>query len=129
MTDVIQQGVTRQADALLHNSGGRQVFLRMPGMAASGDDAEQLGLATPTFQDISLGVVVVHRSNGATKLSVSASAVLAIVHTFAYDSADVLFEAAAGVLIDGVVYELAKSLRLESCGQPYCFELTMTTPK
>ena len=44
----------RTADVLLRGIGGRSVMLRMPALASAGDVAEQLGLATPEFQDVEL---------------------------------------------------------------------------
>ena len=89
----------------------------MPGLAASGDDAEQLGLATPAFRELSLGPVTFRKAGKDNKLLVSASAVLALVQTLAFDSADVLFEAAAGVVVGEVLYTIAGSVAAEAEGR------------
>jgi hypothetical protein len=128
MSEFLREGTMRLADVLLNTAGGRDVILRLPGLAASGDDAEQLGLATPGFQDMVLGPVVFHRAASTTKLLVAASAVLAQVKTLSYDSAEVLFRTAVGVVIDGVFYEIAESHAAQANGVPYCYWLTLQAP-
>src|ERR1700722_6147660 len=51
----------RAADTLLRGVGGRRVLLRVPAPAIAGDDGEQLGVATPEFQDAPLWPVVLRR--------------------------------------------------------------------
>ena len=121
-------GTIRLADAMLRAAGGRPVLLRMAAPAASGDDAEQLGLATPVFQDVELAPAAFHKANSVTKLVVSASAVSAVVGSLAYDSAEVLFERAVGVVIDDVLYEVAGSVAEQSMGEAYCYILTLKAP-
>jgi hypothetical protein len=128
MTDLLQEGAMRRADTLLRTSGGRLVYLRMPGLAASGDDAEQLGLATPAFQDVPLRPVAFHKANNTNKLLISANAVLAIVQSLAYSSADVLFETAVGLVVDDVLYAITDSKASQVMGQPYCYWLTLQSP-
>jgi hypothetical protein len=118
----------RTADILLRNNGGRAVLLRMPAPAVPNNDAEQLGLATPLFQDVVLAPVVFHKANSVKKLLVSASVVEAIAGTLAFDSADVLFETAAGVVIDDVLYTITDSFCSQSMGRPYCWWLTLERP-
>jgi hypothetical protein len=117
---------TRAADVLLRAMGGRRVLLRMPAPAVPADPTEQLGLATPQFQDLPLAPCVSRKaratvtlgatvtagapskfslggsggSNGSIKseLLVSASAVERIVGSLAYASASVLFANAVGIL-------------------------------
>jgi hypothetical protein len=128
MGALLHEGASRRADTLLQTSGGRMVYLRMPGLAASGDDSEQLGLATATFQDLPLRPVAFHKADDTNKLLVSANAVMAIVQSLTYDSADVLFKAAVGVLIDDVVYEITDSNASQAMGRPYCYWLTLQRP-
>jgi hypothetical protein len=128
MADLMQEGAMRRAETLLKTSGGRMVYLRMAGLAASGDDSEQLGLATPTFQDMPLRPVAFHKANNTNKLLVSANAVLAIVQSLAYDSVDVLFETAVGLLIDNVLYAITDSKASQVAGRPYCYWLTLQPP-
>ncbi len=128
MAERLREGTLRQAEVLLRMAGGRSVILRLPGPAASGDDSEQLGLATPGFQDIDLEPAVFHRAADATKLLVSASAVLAQVKTLAYDSAEVLFNAAVGIVIEGVLHQITASRADQANGTPYCYWLTLQAP-
>jgi hypothetical protein len=111
---------TRAADVLLRAMGGRSVMLRMPAPAVPADPTEQLGLATPQFQDIPLAPCVYRKAratitaateagapsklrlggNGGiqSELLVSAFAVERIVGSLAYASASVLFANAVGIL-------------------------------
>ena len=121
----------RLADALLRGVGGRTVLLRMPAPAVQGDDGEQLGLAVPQFQDTALGPVVFRRvrvSSEAGELLVSASAVAKIVGSLEYQSADVLFAQAAGVLIDGVLLQIDAMASAEAFGESYLYRLTLRAP-
>jgi hypothetical protein len=93
-----------------------------------GDDAEQLGLATPQFNDVVLAPCVFHKADSVKTLLVAATAVDAIVGSLAFDSPDVLFETAIGVVIDGVVYEITDSIASQSMGQAYCYRLTLQRP-
>jgi hypothetical protein len=130
MADLLHsgEGVIRLADVVLRAVGGRGVLLRLAVPAASGDDAEQLGLASPEFQDVELGPAAFHKANSVTKLMVSSSAVRAVVGSLAYDSAEVLFETAVGVVIDGVLYEISDTVGAEAMGQAYCYWLTLRAP-
>ena len=118
----------RAAEALLRTSGGHNVFLRLPAPAVAGDVTEELGLVTPQFQDVELAPAAFHSANSVAKLLVSASAVSAVVGSLAYDSAEVLFETAVGVVIDGVLYEIAGSVASQAMGEAYCYWLTLVPP-
>jgi hypothetical protein len=129
MADVLQEGRARFAEVLLRTNGGRTVLLRMPAPASSGDDAEQLGLATPDFQDVELGPAVFHKANSVAKLLVSACAVDALLGSLDFDAPDVLFETAVGVVIDGVLYEIANSFASQAMGEAYCYWLVLQKPE
>jgi hypothetical protein len=130
MEDLLQSGdgVMRCADAVMRAAGGRTVSLRIAAPAVPGNDAEQLGLATPGFQDVVLGPANFRKANSVTKLVVSASAVSVAVGTLGYNSAEVLFETAVGVLVDDVLYEITNSVASQAMGQPYCYCLTLVPP-
>jgi hypothetical protein len=130
MGDLLQSsdGVIRGVDALMRAVGGRTVLLRVAAPAVSGNDAEQLGLATPEFQDIVLGPATFSKANSVAKLMVSGSAVDAALGSLGYDSATVLFETAVGVQIDDVLYEITNSVAMQAMGQPYCYCLTLKPP-
>jgi len=130
MEDLLQSGdgVVRSADAVLRAVGGRKVWLRIASPAVAGNDAEQLGLATPEFQDIALGPATFHKANSVTKLVISASAIYAAVGSLGYDSADILFETAVGVLVCEVPYKITASVASQAMGVPYCYCLTLKPP-
>ena len=130
MEDLLQSvdGVLRGADAVMRAAGGRTVLLRIAVPAVPGNDAEQLGLATPQFQDVELGPATFQKANSVAKLLVSASAVHAMVGSLGYNSANVLFETAVGVLIDDLLYEITNSVASQSMGKPYCYCLTLKPP-
>jgi hypothetical protein len=130
MADLMQQGdgVRRAAEALLRSNGGRTVLLRLAAPASVGDDAEQLGLATPQFNDVPLGPAVFHKANSVKKLLVSANAVEQICGTLGFDAVDVLFETAIGVVIDGVLYEITDNISSQADGRAFCYWLTLVRP-
>jgi hypothetical protein len=130
MADLLLEGdaVLRAADAVLRANGGRSVLLRYPAPAAAGSAVEELGLATPQFQDMEMGPAVFRKAESTVTLLVAASAVTAMVSSLAFDSADVLFEVAVGVVVDGVVYVIEKSVASQAMGEPYCYCLTLRTP-
>jgi hypothetical protein len=122
------EAVVRSADTLLRANGGRAVWLRMPVPAVAGNDAEQLGLATPQFQDAELSPVLFRKAESATTLLVSASAVKAVVGSLKFNSAEILFETAAGVVIDEVLYAIVSSVASVWDGEPYSYCLTLRAP-
>ena len=121
-------GAIRLADAVMRSGGGRMVLLRLAAPAVPNNDAEQLGLATPEFQDVALGPVAFHKANSVSKLLVSASAVHAVVGSLGFDSADLLFETAVGLLIDDLLYKITNSYSSQAMGVPYCYWLTLEPP-
>jgi hypothetical protein len=108
----------------------------MPAPAIAGDVTEQLGIATPQFQDIALWPVAFRKARalattkGAARweLVVSATAVANIVTSLAYASASVLFENAAGVLIDEELLEIFSATEEQVFGQPYAYRLAVLAP-
>ena len=123
------------ADALLRTLGGRTVLLRMPAAATEGDLGEQVGLATPQFEDVAVGPAAFRRvlvgtgaktAAGTSELLVSASAVEKIVGSLAYDSAAVLFQQAAGVLVDGALLRIESVTSAEAFGEVYLYRLGLT---
>jgi hypothetical protein len=123
----------RAADVLLRCGGGRQVFLRLPAPASSGDTTEQLGLGVPVFQDVALEPVVFRKARATfaegkaamSELLVSATAVSAVV---GYSAANVLFATAFGVLIDDVLMEIESASESELGGTTYVYRLLLRAP-
>ena len=125
---MVGEAAVRAADVLLRASGGRSVLLRVPAPAVAGAQGEELGLATPEFQDVVLGPVVFRKALDATRLMVSASVVEALVGSLAFDSAAVLFETAVGVVVDGVVFVIETCVASQAVGEVYCYCLTLRGP-
>jgi hypothetical protein len=122
----------RAADGLLR-SAGRAVVLRMPFTATAGDTTEQLGLAVPEFQDVTLWPVVYRKAratvaaDGVAKmeLMVSATAVERVVGSLGYSAASVLFAQAFGVVVDGVLMEVVSVTASEVGATPYLYRLVL----
>lgn len=104
------------------------MLLRMPAPAVAGNAGEQLGLATPLFQDVPLAPVVLRDAESTKTLLVSGSAVKAIVGTLQFNSADVLFETAFGVVMDGVLYTILSNTAATSDGATYVYSLELRAP-
>ena len=130
MADLLtnREGAERAADALLRTNGGRAVLLRLPVAATAGDAAEELGLATPEFQDAEIAPAVFRKLGSSATLLVSANAVEALVGSLAFDSADVLFAGAAGVVIDGVIYGIEQVVAEQAFGAVVQYALTLRAP-
>jgi hypothetical protein len=130
MSELLQSsdGAIRLADAVMRSAGGRMVLLRLAAPAVPNADAEQLGLATPEYQDVALGPATFHKANSVTKLLVSASAVHEVVGSLGFDSADVLFETAVGLFVDDLLYKITNSYSSQAMGMPYCYWLTLEPP-
>jgi len=120
--------MVRAADILLRGSGGRSVLLRMPAPAVAGAQGEELGLATPGFLDTVLSPAVFRKAESTATLLVSASAVQGIVGSLEFASADVLFETAAGVVVDGMVFVIEKCLASPAAGEVSYYCLTLRAP-
>ena len=122
------EAAVRTAEALLRGDGGRSVLLRMPGPAAAGSAAEELGLATPVFEDLVLWPAVFRKAETTAKLLVAAGVVEALVGSLQFDSAAVLFETAAGVVVDGVMYGVEGFVASKSEGVAYCYCVELKAP-
>jgi hypothetical protein len=128
----------RAADVLLRALGGRSVRLRMPAPAVPADPTEQLGLATPEFQDLALAPVVCRKARATVStdqaarwdLLVSATAVEKLVGSLAYASASVLFANACGVLTgEGAeLLEIVSATQEPLLGRPYVYRLLVRAP-
>ncbi|HZL26812.1 MAG TPA: hypothetical protein VFC39_09800 [Acidobacteriaceae bacterium] len=125
MADLLRDGeaAVRVAETLLRGTGGRAVLLRLPTAAAGGDEAEQMGLAVPGFNDVELAPCVFRKVGSRSVLLASAAAVQKIVGSLAFDSAAVLFKVAAGVVVDGIVLEIESMAPVESFGVAVCYRV------
>jgi hypothetical protein len=118
----------RAADTLLRANGGRAVLLRLPAPAVANNDGEQLGLATPQFQDVELAPTAFRKAETTSTLLISGSAVKAVVGSLQFNSAEVLFETAAGIVVDGVLYTILSSVATTSDGATYVYSLELRAP-
>ena len=129
MSDV--GAATRAADALLRMAGGRVVQVRIPAPGVPGDAGEQMGLATPGFQDMDLGPVVFRKARATVKaggvaryeLMVSALAIGELVGSLGYGSVGVLFAVIAGVLVDDALLYVESLTESQVGGEVYCYRL------
>jgi hypothetical protein len=136
--DAMSQSIcaTRAADVLLRAMGGRCVKLRTPAPAVPADVTEQLGIATPLFQDLSLGPVVFRKARATVteakpakwEMLISATAVQKAVGSLDYSSAGVLFELAFGVLVDDELLEIISATEEQVFGHPYAYRLILRAP-
>ena len=118
----------RSADALLRANGGRAVLLRLPAPAVANNDGEQLGLVTPQFQDVELAPAALRSTGKTSTLLISGSAVKAVVGSLQFNSAEVLFETAAGVVVDGVLYTILSNTATTADGATYLYSLGLLAP-
>ena len=125
--------MVRAADVLLRANGGRSVLLRMPAPAIAGAQGEELGLATPEFQDAELAPVVFRKSRVSMQdgqlpkyeLLISADAVAAQVTQFKLSSAQALFSMAIGVGVAGKLFLIEAVSTSESQGATYLYRLLL----
>jgi hypothetical protein len=106
--------------------------------AVPADPTEQLGLATPEFQDLALAPVVCRKARATVStdqaarwdLLVSATAVEKLVGSLAYASASVLFANACGVLTgEGAeLLEILSATQEPLLGRPYVYRLLVRAP-
>jgi hypothetical protein len=129
MADLLcSDAAVRAADSLLRANGGRAVLLRLPAPAVANNDGEQLGLATPLFQDVQLAPAAFRQSAKTSTLLLSGSAVKAVVGSLQFNSVEVLFETAAGVVVDGVLYTIISSTAATADGATYVYSLELLAP-
>jgi hypothetical protein len=129
MADLLcSDAAVRTADTLLRANGGRAVLLRLPAPAAANNDGEQLGLATPQFQDVELAPCAFRKVASTSTLLVSGSAVQSVVGSLQFNSAELLFETAAGVVVDGVLYTILSSTAATADGKTYVYSLELRAP-
>ena len=124
MSAFANDAAARATDALLH-ANGVSVSLRIPVPATAGDDAEQLGLASPQFQDVALGRGIFRRMENARVLLLSASAVDRACEASGAAAAEAMFGGAAGVLVGDELHSIAGWAALHCDGSVYGYALTV----
>ncbi len=129
----------RMVDTLLRKVAGQTVLLRMPLPAVPNDLGEQLGLATPLFQDAEIGPVAFRRVRATTgtaqtsrattyELLISPAAITRLMGTLSLDSAELLFAQAAGIVVDDTTYEIVWAASAEAFGSVYLYRLGLRAP-
>ena len=125
----LEVNAVRLVETALANHGGMTVLLRLPGMASSGTDAEQLGLVgSAVFQDVPLGPAVWRKVGQDKALLLGETAVAGLVGSWGYVSAKELFESAAGVVVEGVMYTILASAAIVVGDGPCGYRLTVAAP-
>jgi hypothetical protein len=117
--------------------GGMTVILRLPVPAPAGGDSEQLGQATPSYEDIPLSPAVFRRlrpgmrEGGVNRYEVllSACAVKTQLGLLQLASTSQLFAMAAGLLVDGELMPIEAAAEAEAFGQPYLYRLIVRGPQ
>ncbi len=128
MDGALKFNAVRLVDTALRNHCGFAALLRLPGVAVGGSDAEQLGLSSPQFQDVLMGPGVWRKSGVDTALLVGASSVAELVGSTGFVSAESMFEAAAGVVVEDVLYTITDSQPIVSGGIPCGYRLSVALP-
>jgi hypothetical protein len=118
------EAARRALDTLLRNARSRTVMLRIPAPAIAGDNTEQLGLATPRFQDVELTPAVFRTASGKLakdgtrqrELLLSATTVEALTGSGSFAAANALFATAFGILVDDTLLAIASVEEIEAGG-------------
>ena len=133
MADVRMAGdaALRAAESLLRCAGGQAVFLRVPTAAGAGVD-EQLGLATPEFQDEELSPVVFRKARPQLagdvprwELLISAVSVNGLIGLTGMVDASALFAGAFGVVVGEDLMEIESMSTSEMDGAPYIYRVVL----
>jgi len=130
-------GAMRMADALLESLGGTSVALRYPVTAQAGQDAEQLGLAAPAFEDVALAPAAFRRlhaqietdGTAVYELLVSASAVNTQMALLGLSSVADLFAAGLGIVVRGTLLAVLGVTSSEAFGQAYLYRIRLKGPQ
>lgn len=125
-------GAQRAANTLLRATGGQALQLRVPTPAVAGDVTEQLGLATPGFEDLELAPAVFRKSRAQMaddkaagyEVLVSATCVEALAGGTG-QSVDVLFAQAFGVVAGDDVLAIEAVTASEVGGTAYLYRLLL----
>lgn len=125
----------RAAESLLRSTGGRAVYLRVPVPASASSVNEELGLATPEFQDAELSPVVFRKARpqaqktGARwELMVSAICVERLVGDTRVSDAGELFASAFGVLVSETLMQIESVTSSDMEGSPYVYRILLRLP-
>ena len=122
-------GAIRCADAVAARGWRTHGAAAAAGPAVRGDDAEQLGLATPEFQDVALGPATFRKAKQRRRSCWCRRVrCMRLWVRWGMTRRMCLFETAVGVLIDDVLYKITNSFCSQAMGMPYCYWLTLEPP-
>jgi hypothetical protein len=127
------EAARRALDTLLRNARPRTVMLRIPAPAIAGDNAEQLGLAVPQFQDVELAPAVfrtasakaVKDGSAQRELLLSATTVEALTGSGNFASANTLFATAFGIVVDDTLLTILSAEEIEAGGSICGYRLSL----
>jgi hypothetical protein len=77
---------------------------------------------------VQLAPAAFRQSAKTSTLLLSGSAVKAVVGSLQFNSVEVLFETAAGVVVDGVLYTIISSTAATADGATYVYSLELLAP-
>ncbi len=120
----IDAAAERAVTALL-GANGLDVKLRVATLAAMNDDAEQLGLATPGFEDLALGRGAFRKSGSTRVLLLGAAAVAEALGSSGATNAEAMFAGAAGVVVGETLYRIEASEAMRTGEGAYGYALTL----
>ena len=128
----MEDAARRAADTLLRATGGQMLQLRVPTPAVAGDVTEQIGLATPGFEDLELTPAVFRKSRARMaagkaaeyEVLVSAGCVEELAGGVG-QSVDVLFAQAFGVVAGESVLRIEAVTTSEVGGSAYLYRLLL----
>ena len=121
-------GALRATEALFSSNGAFTVTLRLPGLAVSGSDAEQLGLSAPVFADVPVGPAAWQRAGETKTLLLAAEAVVQVAGSQEVGAAMSVFEAAVGLVVSGVLYRITGCEPMLMAGVACAYRLTLEEP-
>lgn len=117
------EAAQRAADAMLRSLGGTRVIVRTKAPAGT-DDASQMGLVAPDFQDVVLEPVVVRPVSAGVQMMISARSVETATGAKDASLGRALFAECFGIVVDGVVMRVLSCVTNELFGAVYLYRIT-----
>ena len=122
-------GARAAATSLLQTLANDAVLLRMPQPPIGDSDAEELGLGSPQFNDVTLWPALVQAHGAKTLVTVAADAVeTALVVTSAEAVKDALLAASFAAVSDQIL-QVAQVERRAVFGRAYLYRLLLIAPE
>ncbi len=124
----LRDGAQRVTEAVLRGAGGRSVLVRVPRPGAAHEVAEQLGLASATFDDVEIAPCVMRpltEAGDRIELQVAARAVATAAVGGDLSLVLAWFAAAAGVVVDGELLRILGVSARDLAGVPTVYRLEL----